>query len=215
MKTKLAAIALGAATLFGAATAQAAEEQNIVVAAATPAGETAQTSQSAAPSYNLFDISTWTDASGHVKPGEMVDFDPISPKSWAMMMDPKSHTKVHMTLTNPQYYAKFMTPAYYIKLMDPKTWLSYMDMSTYEHLFKVVSDPQTAAYWLQPGAYTHTMSPVGYMQMADPNAYAKMASDVAEGYGADSMDSVANMLNPFSWMKQFADATSAMTRTAQ
>lgn len=213
MKTKLAAIALGAATLFGAATAQAAEEQNIVVAAATPAGETAQTGQSAASSYNLFDPSTWNGAAGHVKPGEMVDFDPISPKSWGMMMDPKTHMKVHMTLTNPQYYAKFMTPAYYIKLMEPKTWLSYMDMSTYEHLFKVVTDTKTATYWLQPGAYVHTMNPGVWMQMADPNAYAKMASDVAEGYGADGTDSVANMLNPFSWMKQFADATAAITKT--
>ncbi len=214
MKMKFAAIALGAATLFGAATAQAAEEQNIVVAAATQTGETATTSQSATP-YNLFDPSTWSDAAGHVKPGEMVDFDPASPKSWAMVMDPKTHSKVHMTLTNPQYYAKFMTPAYYMKYMEPKTWLAYLDMSTYEHLFKVVSDPQTASYWLQPGAYMHTMNPAGYMQMMDPNAYAKMASNVAEGYGADSTNSVANMLNPFSWMKQFADATAAITTTVQ
>ena len=217
MKTKFAALALGAATLLGAASAQAAEAENIVVAAAaqTQAGEATGSTQSAAPSYNLFDPSTWSDAGGKVKPGEMVDFDPADPKSWAMVLDPKTHTKVHMTLTNPQYYAKFMTPAYYMKFMDPKTWLSYMDMSTYQPLFKVVSDSKTASYWMQPGAYMHGMNPAGYMQMADPNAYAKLASTVAEGYGVDSTNTVANMFNPFSWMKQFADATSAMTQKIQ
>jgi len=217
MKTKFAALALGAATLLSAASAQATEEKNIVVAATeqTQISEAVPASPAAASSYNLFDPSTWSDAAGEVKPGEMVDFDPADPKSWAMIVDPKTHSKVHMTLTNPAYYAKFMTPGYYMKYMDPKTWLSYMDISTYEPLFKVASDPKTASYWMQPGAYMHTMNPAGYMQMADINAYTNMATKVAEGYGVSDTDSVANLFNPFSWMKQFADATSAMTQNTQ
>ena len=213
MNKKFAAIAVGAATLLGANAAQAAEAEKIVVAAATQtqAGETAGASGTATSSYNLFDPSTWRDAAGEVKTGEMVDFDPADPSSWAKVMDPKTHSKVHMTVTNPQFYAKFMTPVYYMKFMDPKTWLTYMDVATYDSLLKVVSDPETAKYWLQPGAYAHGMNPAAYSQMADPKSYAKLASTVVEGYGVDTTNTAANMFNPFNWMKQFADASSAMT----
>ncbi len=213
MKTKFAALALGTATLLGATAVQAIAAQDTIIAAApqTQSGEATQPGTTATPSYNLFDPKTWSDASGPVKPGEMVEFDPANPRSWAMAMDPKTHFKVHMTVTNPQFYAQFMTPAYYMKFMNPKTWMSYLDISTYDSLLKVVSDPQTAKYWLQPGAYMHGMNPSSYSQMADPGAYAGLASTVAGGYGVDTANTAANMFNPFNWMKQFADATSAMT----
>lgn len=215
MKTKLAVLGLGVATLIGASAAQAAETSNTVVAAAAQLVQT-QPAQAAPPSetnstfFNMFGASSWTGTSGQMKTGEIVDFDPMQPKSWANLIDPKTHMKVHMTLTNPQYYTRFMTPGYYMKYMEPKTWLSYMDMATYEPLLKASTDGKAMGHWMNPGSYMHFTNPEGYMQLANPDAYMKMASAVTEGYSAESTSTSANMFNPFSWMKMFTDASSAM-----
>ncbi|MCP4070446.1 MAG: hypothetical protein GY742_01735 [Hyphomicrobiales bacterium] len=208
MRIEFTTMAIGIATLL--ATAPVVQAQNTIVAAATPVkSEAAAAKQPTdAPStiFNMFGSSMWTDAAGDVKPGEMIEFDPADPRSWAKAIDPNTHSRVHMTVTNPQFYAKFMTPVYYMKFMEPGTWLSYVDPSTYEPLMKVVTDTKTITHWMQPATYMHEMNPRPFLQMANPDAYTKLASAIAEGYGTDTTKSAANMFNPFSWMKQFADA---------
>ena len=213
MKTNVFKIAIAAFTLIG--TVPISSAQNITVATAKQLVSEVigpnLLNDATSSIIGVFDSSKWYDGAGHVKPGEMIDFDPTDPKSWAQVISPQTHSKFHMTVTNPQFYAKFMTPNYYVKFMQPKTWLSYMDPATYQPLLKVVSDPKTASYWTQPGAYMHGLNPKAYMQMVDPNAYTKLASKVAEGYGAETINTAANMFNPFSWMKQFAEANTSIT----
>ncbi len=213
MKIKFATITTGIAVLL--ATTPIAQAQNTVVAAATPVqNETAAAKQpddAATTIFNMFGSLMRIDGADDVKPGEMIEFDPADPRSWAKFIDPKTHDSVHMTVTNPQFYAKFMTPAYYMKFMEPRTWLSYVDVSTYEPLMKVATDPKTATHWMQPATYMHEMNPKPYLQMANPDAYTKLASTIAEGYSTDTTKSAVNMFNPFSWMKQFADAAAAIT----
>ncbi len=209
MKHNIFTIAVVASTLIGIV--QIAKAQNITVATAKQLVSEVSGSKllndATSSIMGVFDSSKWHDGSGHVKPGDMIDFDPTDPKSWAKVISPQTHSKIHMTVTNPQFYAKFMTPSYYVKFMQPKTWLSYMDTATYQPLLEVVSDPKTFSYWMQPGAYMHGLNSKAYMQMVDPEAYKKLASKVVEGYGAETTNTAADMFNPFSWMKKFADAS--------
>ncbi|MCP4185711.1 MAG: hypothetical protein GY761_20800 [Hyphomicrobiales bacterium] len=215
MKTNILKIAVAAFTLIGSV--PIASAQNITVANAKQLVSEVTGSKllndATSSIMGVFDSSKWHDGAGHVKPGDMVDFDPTDPKSWATVISPQTHSKFHMTVTNPQFYAKFMTPGYYVKFMQPKTWLSYMDTDTYQPLLEVVSDPKTFSYWMQPGAYMHGLNPKAYLQMIDPEAYKKLTSKVAEGYGAETTNTAANMLNPFSWMKKFADASISIPST--
>ena len=213
MKTRLLTIAFATTALLGAV--QLASAQNIIVDAKQEVSgfmASKQLTDVSKSIYGLFDSLNWHDGAGHVKPGEMIEFDPLNPKSWAKIINPKTHSRVHMTITNPQFYGKFMTPEYYVRFMQPKTWLSYLDPATYQPLLNTLSDPKTATYWIQPGAYIHGLNPNAYLQMLDPNAYTKLASSVADGYRIEDTKTAANMFNPFSWMKQFADAATSTVK---
>lgn len=213
MNFKHSALTISAALLLSFSPLQAAENAQ---EDAHAANTQAPAAEAEAKVPTLFDPSTWHDASGHVVPGEMIEFTPSNPKDWAKVIDPKTHTKVHMTVTNPEFYGKFMNPGHYMRFTKPETWMSYMDPATYMPIFKTAMDPKTMTYWMQPGAYLHAVQPEAYMQMFNPEAYAKLASNVTKELEVTSTeeDSADNIFNPFVWMKKFSDAATKVASNA-
>ena len=211
MKFNAAALALGVAVLFGATAASA---QDATVTAAATASKDAGTSILS----GIFDTTHWKDAAGALEAGKIVSFDPAKPADWAKIVDPKTHSGLHMSATNPEHYAQYMTPKFALQFMDPMTWTAFMDKEAYTKLVDVLSDGKTGEYWAQPGAFTHSLNPAAYVQMMNPTSYVKLAGAVAEGMISDKGWGKYAAFNPFNWMKKAVtavnEATGTTTKTA-
>ena len=172
--------------------------------------ETAQ--QPAAPVAkmpNPFDATTWFDAAGKVPAGHVEDFNAADPESWMKFVDPKTHTKMHMTFTNPAGYASFMNPATYMQMMNPNVWMKWMNPESY----KVMMAPETMTYWMQPGAYMHVAEPTHYMQMMNPDAYTKLMEGATKAMNTGTgQPGTFNFFDPAAWANAF---TKSMNQTAQ
>ena len=55
------------------------------------------------PNVKLVEIDVDTQAygAGHVPVGHVERFNPVDPDSWMKFVNPKTHTKMHATFTNP------------------------------------------------------------------------------------------------------------------
>lgn len=192
MKKIFTAIAISAAMLVGA---------NGVIAqeAKTETGEAP-----AAKSVSPFDQSTWFDGAGHVKPGHIEAFNPADPESWMKIVNPKTHTKMHATFTNPAGYAQFTNPQLYMSMMNPNVWMKWMNPESY----KIMMSGETMAYWMQPGAYVHGMQATHMMQMADPENYSKLMDSAAKAVKSSTAQAGDfSFFDPAAWAKAFSQAT--------
>ena len=154
---------------------------------------------------NIFDSSTWKDGAGHLEPGQTIDINPVHPKTWMNIIDPKMHSKIHASMTNPAQYGQFFQPKFHVEMMNPANWMAWMDPRSY----KIFLDSSVYAYWLQPGAYQHLVELSHYKQLIDKDAYAKLGSEVKAGFaaliekdGAYSLNNTANLIkimNPMTY----------------
>lgn len=191
MKRILATLAMGAALLTGAA-AYAAEEGT--------SNDAVKLDQPTTAYANPMDASTWYDAAGDVPQGHVETFNPADPESWMKFVDPKTHTKMHATFTNPAGYGQFMNPGLYMQMMNPAVWMKWMNPESY----KVAMQPETMAYWMQPGAYMHGMQPTHYMQMMNPESYTKLMDSAAKAAAPTAGANGFNFFNPMAWAEAFS-----------
>ena len=129
---------------------------------------------------NIFDSSTWKDGAGHIEPGQTMALNPAHPKTWMNIINPKTHSKIHASMTNPAQYGQFFTPKFYVDMMNPANWMAWMDPRSN----KLFLDTSTYAYWLQPGAYQHLVALSHYKQLIDKDAYAKLGNEAKAGIAA-------------------------------
>jgi len=163
----------------------------------------------------VIDTSGWYDAAGPVEPGHVETFNPIQPADWAKIPNPKTHSIVHMSATNPEHYAQYMTPEFAMQFADPAAWMNLANPASYSEFVKVVSDPETMKYWSQPGAYMHGLNPNGYVQIFNPASYMKLATAATTNMVSDKGWGKYNAFNPFNMMKQMTDSmTTAIKTTA-
>lgn len=191
MKKALATIALASALLTGA---------NSVVAQEA----TAETKSTAPAAMAFpFDTSTWVDGAGKVNPGHIEAFNPADPTSWMKFVNPKTHTKMHATFTNPAGYGQFMNPGLYMQMMNPQVWMKWMNPESY----KVAMSSETMAYWMQPGAYMHVANPQHAMQMANPDNYSKLMDTASKAVTtAPTQFSGFNFFDPSAWANAFSQS---------
>ena len=182
MKLNLILSGLASALLLTASpvVAQSADESVATPApVATAEGETCNFFTCALENVrfgNPIDPSTWWDGSEESGHHEMlVDMNPADIKSWMQIIDPDTHSAVHMTLTNPEGWAQFMKPEFVFDMFAMENVTNMIDLETYEPLI----DPQTYAYWAQPGAYGHVLNVSHYAELINPQAYVNLFSDVA------------------------------------
>lgn len=117
---------------------------------------------------NPFDSSTWWDGSeGSHEEMERVAINPMNPEFWIGFIRPDTHTRMHVTFTDPATLSQFFDLDTYKAMVDPDTLAKWIELETYAPL----ADPQTYAYWTQPGAYMHVVEATHYAQMIDPSAY--------------------------------------------
>ena len=143
---------------------------------------------------NPFDSKTWWDGSEQ-KHGDTVTFNFADPEFWMSIPNPKSHSRIHGAITNPQTWAQFMKVETYSNMMDVNVWKKWLDVKSYD----VLRDPQTYAYWMQPGAYMHLANVDHYAQIINPNAYTKMFEQGAKTVNLSEISnlgsSVVSMFN--------------------
>ena len=209
MNKTFTAFVLGAAILAASNASIAAETGTEVTvapavqAAAAPAGQVA----------SMFDSSTWHDAAGDVPNGHIEAFNPADPESWMKFVDPKTHSKLHTTFTNPAGYAQFLNPGMYMQMMNPAVWMKWMNPNSY----KVAMSGETMAYWMQPGAYMHVAKVDRFMQMTQPENYTKLMDTASKTMNnAAGQASGFNFFDPTAWAKTFSQsATPAAADSTQ
>lgn len=141
----------------------------------------------------VFDPSTWGDHAGHITPGQTIAINPADPSFWEQIVNPETHSKMHMAFTNPAQYQQMMTPGFYVQMMNPAVWIKWMQPQSYQTMM----NPQTWTYWMQPGAYVHGANPAAYAQMVNPAAYFSMMNNMM--YMGNSNVAANNDTNIFSW----------------
>jgi hypothetical protein len=125
---------------------------------------------------NPFDSSTWWEGSTSMEPVK-VNF--IDPDFWMGFIRPDTHSRLHMTFTDPETYAAFFKAETYTVVMDLSVWAKWIDPNTYAALI----DPQTYAYWMQPGAFMHVASAQNYAQLLDADKYATVFTAASDAFG--------------------------------
>ncbi len=143
---------------------------------------------------NPLDSNTWWDGSEQ-KHGDTITLSFADPEFWMNIPNPKTHSRIHGAMTNPQTWAQFMKVETYSSMMDVKVWQKWLDVKSYD----VLLDPQTYAYWMQPGAYMHLANVDHYAQMINPSAYMEILEQGAKTANLGEISklgsSVATMLN--------------------
>ena len=144
--------------------------------------------------FNWFNSATWYDGAGHVEPGQTMAINPVDPDFWNQLVNPQTHSTVHMSMTNPENYGQFMTPQFYMQMANPSVWMKWMNPS----VMHTAMDSKTWNYWMQPGAYMHGMNPQAYSQMINPDAWGKMAGSTMASYtGEGELGDWSNMFSGF------------------
>ena len=194
MTIKSVSLALALVVGFGASAVKA--EETITTTTTNAVGTAIKT---------IIDPGKWHDDSGNVESGIMVGFNPADPKSWLNFVDPKMHTKMHMSFTNPAQYGQFFRPKFHVDMMKPSVWMAWMNPKTYA----VLVDPSTYTYWMQPGAYKHVLDLTHYSQIINMDAYGKLYDEVATGagelidtngeYSLTNTDNLINIANPMTY----------------
>jgi hypothetical protein len=163
MKQKLKLVF--ASALLAVSVATSANQANTETAAA------AAPQQAPAATYNFFDPASWGGffPAGTQQPATAgnIAFNAAHPAGWMQWIDPQSHTKMHMTFTNPVSYMQFMRPDFYMEFMKPENMTAWMNPASYQ----VMMNPQTMSYWMNPATYMHAMEPAMYQQAMNPANY--------------------------------------------
>lgn len=139
---------------------------------ATTSTAFAETSSEGFKFTNPFDVSAWYDASHgkHDMENATLEVDFADPDFWFSFVNPETHSRNHMALTNPETWGQFMNPQTYWKMTNLDTWGKWLDGDSYS----VLLEGETYAYWMQPGAYMHAVEVGHYAQMLNPEAYVGM-----------------------------------------
>ncbi len=145
---------------------------------------------------NPLDSSTWWDGADHVNhtPGEKMSFNPMSPKFWMSIPNPKTHSLMHGAIFNPANWSQFLKPETYAGMRDMNELSKWFEAKTYD----VLLDPQTYAYWMQPGAYQHLVNIDHYAQLLNGNAYEEIVDTAVNNFGLN-FKAPEDKLSPGGW----------------